>query len=105
MDISAGGRPVNSVGGSFDEEGRIIPNIIATTQSPNAVIEFVFDDVTYLTVDQHGYLYLGFNIGLTPIEGETRDEMLTRDANFSWTIRDVDISLEGETLARPNSNP
>jgi hypothetical protein len=105
MDISAGGRPVNSVGGSFDEEGRIIPNILATTQSPNAAIEFVFDDVTYLTVDQHGYLYLGFNIGLNPIEGETRDEKLTRDANFSWTIRDVDISLEGETLPRPNSNP
>ncbi|HIA63330.1 MAG TPA: hypothetical protein EYN93_10620 [Planctomycetaceae bacterium] len=101
MDISAGGRPVNSVGGSFDDEGRIIPEILATIQSPNAAIEFVIDDVTYLTVDQHGYLYLGFNIGLDPIEGETREAMRARDTNYSWFIRDVDISLEGETLARP----
>jgi hypothetical protein len=101
MDISAGGRPVNSVGGSFDDEGRIIPEILATIQSPNAAIEFVFDDVSYLNVDQHGYLYLGFNIGLDPIEGETREAMRARDTNYSWFIRDVDISLEGETLARP----
>jgi hypothetical protein len=101
MDISAGGRPVDSVGGAFDAEGRIIPEIIATIQSPNAAIEFVFDDVAHLNVDQHGYLYLGFNVGLDPIEGETREAMRARDTNYSWFIRDVDISLEGETLARP----
>ncbi len=101
MDISAGGRPVDSVGGAFDAEGRIIPEIIATIQSPNAAIEFVFDDAAHLNVDQHGYLYLGFNVGLDPIEGETREAMRARDTNYSWFIRDVDISLEGETLARP----
>jgi hypothetical protein len=101
MDLSAGGRPVNSVGGSFNDEGRIIPTILDTTQSPNATIEFVFDDVTYLNVDQHGYLYLGFNVGLDPIENETPAAMRARDSNYSWFIRDVDISLEGKTLARP----
>jgi hypothetical protein len=101
MDISAGGRPVNAVGGVFDDEGRLIPKIIDKKQSPNAVIEFVFDDVTYLNVDQHGYLYLGFNVGLDPIEGETLAAQRVRDTNYSWFIRDVDISLEGETLARP----
>ena len=101
MDISAGGRPVNSVGGFFDDEGHLITKILDTAQSPKAVIEFVFDDITYLNVNQNGYLHLGFSVGLDPIDGETREEMRTRDTNYSWEIRDVDISLEGETLARP----
>ena len=101
LDISAGGRPVNAVGASMDENGRLKPVILDTTNSPNTVVPFVFEDPQYLMVDPSGHLYLGINIGLDIVAGESLEATRERDKDYPWFVRDVDIILEGKTLSQP----
>ncbi len=101
VDIQAGQRIVNSVGRITNEQGLFEPVILDTRSSPNGLEVFIFDDPEHLKVDENGHVYLGINIGLEQLPGETLEQQREREANYTWQINDVDVSLEGVVNTTP----
>ena len=101
IDIQAGQRIVNSVGRITNEQGLFEPVILDTRSSPNGLEVFIFDDPEHLKVDENGHVYLGINIGLEQLPGETLEQQREREANYTWQINDVDVSLEGVVNTTP----
>ena len=95
VDIQAGERVVNSVGRVLGDNGLYSPVILDTRKSPNGQELFVFENAEHLVVDQDGYIFLGINIGLDPISGESESDQAEREKDYFWQINDVDVALEG----------
>ena len=101
VDLQAGERIVNSVGRVLNEEGLYDAEIIDTRKSPNGQEVFVFDNPTHLKVDEDGQIFLGINVGLEPIPGESFEANRDRESRYTWQINDVDVALEGEVKLSP----
>tara|TARA_B100000945_G_scaffold227081_1_gene183745 strand:+ start:1151 stop:3829 length:2679 start_codon:yes stop_codon:yes gene_type:complete len=95
VDIQAGERVVNSVGRERTEQGLYKPVILDTRKSPNGQEVFLFDNAEHLAIDEDGFIFLGINIGLDPIPGESEADQAEREKDYFWQIKDVDVSLEG----------
>ncbi len=95
VDIQAGERVVNSVGRVLGDNGLYNPVILDTRKSPNGQELFVFENPEHLVIDENGYIFLGINIGLDPIPGESGSDQAEREKDYFWQINDVDVSLEG----------
>ena len=101
VDIQAGERVINSVGRVLGDQGVYVPQILDTRKSPNGQEEFIFDNPEHLVIDENGLIFLGINIGLEPIPGETEIAQAEREKDYFWQINDVDVSLEGTVNANP----
>ena len=101
VDIQAGERVINSVGRVLGDQGIYVPQILDTRKSPNGQEEFIFDNPEHLVIDENGLIFLGINIGLEPIPGETGIAQAEREKDYFWKINDVDVSLEGTVNANP----
>ena len=55
----------------------------------------MFENPEHLVIDENGYIFLGINIGLDPIPGESGADQAEREKDYFWQINDVDVSLEG----------
>ena len=61
----------------------------------------MFNNPEHLAIDENGFIFLGINIGLDPIPGETETAQAEREKDYFWQINDVDVSLEGTVNANP----
>lgn len=61
----------------------------------------MFDNPTHLKVDEDGQIFLGINVGLEPIPGESFEANRDRESRYTWQINDVDVALEGEVKLSP----
>ncbi len=95
VDIQAGERIVNSVGRITNDQGILEPVILDTRKSPNGQEVFIFDNADHLAIDEDGYIFLGINVGLEPLPGETIQQQREREGNYTWQINDVDVAIEG----------